>query len=173
MKHRVGCVIPLGLYVAVLVVGFFVTRPPLITEDFPENVARSFSIAIVEGDVGGAVYGRHTLEIVRERNTELRPYRYLLPEREITINNGDIHHVSVLEDHDDWQLIEFNYSNTYTATSIYRAYEDRIEPVSYQVTGSVGDAIMLMMVTAIAVLLYSLAQLANFIRNRRARKHTS
>lgn len=173
MRRRVGCLVPLGLYIAVLVVGFFVTRPPLITGSFPDNVARNFSIAIVEEDTDGVVYGRRTLESVLEGNAELRPYRYLLPEREITVDVGDIHHATVLEDNGESQLIEFNYSNTYMATSIYRAYEDRVEPVSYQVTASVGDAMMLMALTVVAVLLYSLAQLVNFIRNRRARKNTS
>jgi len=165
--------IPLGLYGAVMVIGFFVTRPPLITEDFSENVARSFSIAIVEESTDGAVYGRRTLETVLERGAELRPYRYLLPERQITINNGDIHHATVLDDNGESQLIEFNYANTYMATSVYRAYEDRIEPVSYQMTSSVGDVMMAMAFTVVAVLLYALARLVNFIRHRRAGKNTS
>jgi hypothetical protein len=167
MKRRVGCVIPLGLYIVTLVIGFFVTRPPLITADFSGDVVRRFSIAIIEETDDGASYERRTLEIVQENNTDSRPYRYLLPEREITIDNGDIHRATVIEDHNDWQLIEFNYSNTYMATSIYRAYEDRVEPVSYRMTSSVGDAMMLMALTIVAALLYSLAQLVNFIRNRR------
>ena len=173
MKHRVGCLVPLGLYIAVLVVGFFVTRPPLITDNFSENVARSVSIAIVKEDTDGVVYERRTLETILERGAELRPYRYLLPEREITIDNGDIHHATVLEDNGESQLIEFNYANTYMATSVYRAYEDRVEAVSYQVTASVGDAMMLMALTVVAVLLYALARLVNFIRNRRVRKNRS
>jgi hypothetical protein len=171
-KHSVGCLIPLGLYVAVLVVGFFVTRPPVITEDFSGQVARSFSVAIVvEETDDGSLYERRTLEIILEQDTGLRPYRYLLPERNITIDNGDIHHATVIEDNGESQLIEFNYSNTYMATSIYRAYEDRIEPVSYQITSSVGDVMMATAVTVVAVLLYLIAVLVNFIRNRRS-KHT-
>ena len=167
-KHRTGCLIPLGLYVAVLVIGFFVTRPPLITDNFPEQTARSFSVAVVEETDDGYEYGRRTLQTIQERDPELPSFRYLLPEQRITINVGDIHHATIIEDHGDWQLIEFDYANTYMATSIYRAYANRIEPVSYQMTASVGDAMMAMMVTAIAVLLYLLAALINFVRNRRA-----
>lgn len=168
MKRRVGCLVPLGLYIAVLVIGFLVTRPPLISDNFPEEVVNRFSVAIVEEGADGAVYGRQTLQTVRERDSELPSFRYLLPERNITINVGDIHHATVLEDHGDWQLVEFNYSNTYMATSVYRAYEDRVEPVSYQMTSSVGDVMMAMAVTIIAVLLYFLAVLVNYARNRQA-----
>jgi len=168
-KHRTGCLVPFGLYVMVLVTGFFVTRPPLITENFPEQTARSFSVAVVEEAEDGYEYGRRTLQTIQERDPELPPFRYLLPEQRITITVGDIHHATVIEDHEDWQLIEFDYSNTYMATSIYRAYADRVEPVSYQMTASVGDAMMAMAVTAIAVLLYLFAALINFVRNRRNR----
>jgi len=167
LKHRTGCLVPLGLYAAVLAIGFFVTRPPLITEHFPEQTARSFSVAVVEESDGGYEYGRRTLQTIRDRAPGLPSFRYLLPEQRITINVGDVHHATVIEDHGDWQLIEYDYSNTYIATSIYRAYADRVEPVSYQMTGSVGDAMMAMAVTAIAVLLYLFAALINFVRNRR------
>ena len=169
-KYRTGCIVPLGLYIGVLVIGFFVTRPPLITEDFAGQTARSFSVAIVEEADAGYEYGRRTLEIIRGRDPELPSFGFLLPEQRITINVGDIHHAAIIEDHGDWQLIEFNYSNTYMATSIYRAYADRIEPVSYQVTSSVGDVMMAVAVTIVAVLLYLLAWLVNFFRNRRASK---
>lgn len=169
-KRSVGCLIPLGLYVVVLTVGFFVTRPPLITGEFPEATMRSFSIAIVEESGGGFAYARRALQTIQRLNPELPSPRFLLPEPRITIDVGDIHHAEVLEEHGDWQLIEFNYSNTYMATSIYRAYADRVEPVSYQMTSSVGDAMVAMMLTIVAVALYLLAVLINFIRNRRARK---
>ena len=150
-------------------IGFFVTRPPLITEDFSEQTSRSFSVAIIEASNAGYEYGRRTLEVIRERDPELHSFSYLLPEQQITITVGDIHHATIIEDHGDWQLIEFNYSNTYIATSIYRAYEDRIEPVSYQMTSSVGDAMLAMAITIVAVLLYLIGVLINFARNRRAR----
>jgi len=165
-KYRTGCLIPLGIYIAVLVIGFFVTRPAPITDDFADRASRKFSIATVRETVDGFEYGRQTLESYLERPT----FIYLLPQAKITINVGDIHHATIIEDHGDWQLIEFNYSNTYMATSIYRAYADRIEPVSYQLNSSIGDAMVGMMVTIAALFLYLLAAIINFFRNRRAGK---
>ena len=98
-KYRTGCLIPLGLYVAVLVIGFFVTRPPLITENFPEHAVRSFSVAIVEETDSGYEYGRRTLQTIQDRNPELPAFRYLLPEQRITIFVGDIHEAAIIEDH--------------------------------------------------------------------------
>jgi len=166
-KYRTGCLVPLGLYLAVLVTGYLVTRPALITEDFSGPTSHSFSVAVVAETDGGYRYGRQTLDTIRERDPELPSLRYLLPQQRVTIDVGDIHHATVLEDHDDWQLIEYDYSNTYMATSVYRAYADRIEPVSYQMTSSVGDAIGFMAVTIIALLLYLLAASVNYVRNRR------
>jgi len=166
-RHRTGCLLPLGLYVAVLVTGYLVTRPPLITEDFSGPTSRSFSIAVVEETDAGYHYGRQTLETIQVRDAGLPSLAYLLPQQRVTIDVGDIHHATVIEDHDDWQLIEYDYSNTYMATSVYRAYTDRIEPVSYQMTSSVGDAIGFMAVTILALLLYLLAASVNYVRNRR------
>ncbi len=170
-EHRTGCLIPLGLYLAVLVIGFFATRPPLITDDFSGDVARRFSVATVRETDAGFEYGTVRLETVLERHPELPSFGYVLPEQRITIDVGDIHHAVVEEDHGDWQLIEFNYSNNYRATSIYRAYADRVEPISYQMTSSVGDVFLVMLVTGVAILLYLLAALVNFIRHRRAKRN--
>ncbi|MGI9295960.1 MAG: hypothetical protein ACR2PS_18405 [Pseudomonadales bacterium] len=170
-KHRTGCLIPLGLYVVALAIGYFVTRPPLITEDlYGEHTLTRFSIATVIDGEDGYEYGRWTLRTVSALGTGSPPRRFLLPEPEITIYVGDIHHASIIEDHGDWQLIEFNYSNTYMATSIYRAYADRVEPISYQVTASVVDAFMAVTFTMVAIGLYLLAVLINFFRNRQAKK---
>ncbi len=169
-KHRTGCLIPLGIYIAVLVIGFFTTRPAPITDDFADRASRKFSIATVRESADGFEYGRQTLEGYLERDPERLAFSYLLPEAKITIQVGDIHQAAIIEDHGDWQLIEFNYSNTYMATSIYRAYTDRIEPVSYQLNSSVGDAMAGMIVTIAALFLYLLAVIINFFRNRRAGK---
>ncbi len=171
-KHRSGCLIPLGLYVALLGVGFFATRAPMITDHFDDSVASRFYVATVEETAAGFEYGSLRLNSVRERDPRRPALRFLLPEPEITIDVGDIHHASVIEDHNEWQLIEFNYSNTYTATSIYRAYADRIEPVSFQMISSVGDVFAWALVTMVAVVLYLLVALFNFMRNYRATKQT-
>lgn len=170
-EYRTGCLIPLGLYLVVLVIGYFVTRPPMITADFSDSVASRFSVATVAEMADGFEYSILHLSSIRERHLRRPVLRFMLPEPRITINVGDIHHARILEDHGDWQLIEFSYSNTYMATSIYRAYFDRVEPVSFQVTSSVGDVFMVMLFTGVAVGLYLLAAGINFFRNRRARKY--
>ncbi len=38
----------------------------------------------------------------------------------------------------DWQLVEYRYANTVDSTSRYRAYADRVEPISHRVTSHPG-----------------------------------
>lgn len=166
-KRRTGCLVPLGIYVGLIVIGFFLTRPPLVTGDFSNVASRRFSIATVEQVDGQHQYGRQTLESVLERNPASPSFGFLLPEEGVVIDTGDIHRANVIEDHGDWQLIEFFYSNSHTSRSTYRAYADRIEPVSYQMTSSIGDVVM---VVVLAVPAYLLALTITFIRNRKGRK---
>jgi len=165
-KYRSGCLVPLGIYIGLIVIGFFVTRPPLITGDFSGNIAGRFSIAITDEVDGQETYQRRTLEWVLEHISELPEPGFLLAERKIIIDNGDIQRVAVLEEHDDWQLIKFSYSNGYTSTSIYRAYTGRVEPVSYQMTSSFADVIMIFVLVLPA---YLLAWIATFFRNKSVR----
>ena len=74
--------------------------------------------------------------------------------------------VKVLEDHGEWQLIEFNYSNTYDTTSVYKAFPDRVEPVYFRINAHVGQA---MLALPLVVVVYVLAVSITFIRNWRAR----
>lgn len=110
-----------------------------------------------------------SLQTLRERQAELDVVTFLLPQPSIVINAGDVHRADVVEDHETWQLVEFYYSNTRTSTSIYRAYADRIEPLSYRVTSSVGQVISAMF-ALIPALVISLVfvPLINWIRRRRA-----
>ena len=85
-------------------------------------------------------YQVFNLEHVNSGELDLTELTFLLPSKSVTINVGNIHHAEVLEDHGDWQLVAFHYSNTRTSTSIYRAYKDRVEPVSYKLTSHVGQA---------------------------------
>ncbi len=165
-KRRTGCLLPLGLYLLAVVVMYFITLPEAVTDDFTGNTARIFSIATVIPSQDGNQYRRTTLETVEARDEELLALVFLLPEKKITIDTGDIHHVTVLEDHDDWQLIEFNYANTYMAKSIYKAYADRVEPVSFRMASHVGQA---MLALVLIVPVYFVAWLITVIRNRRAR----
>ena len=75
--------------------------------------------------------------------------------------------VKVLEDHGGWQLIEFNYSNTYDLASIYKAYPGRVEPVYFRINSHVGQV---MLALPLVLVVYVLAVLITFIRNWRARR---
>ena len=97
----------------------------------------------------------------------LPPERYLLPEPEIRMNSENLYVAKVLEDHGDWQLIEFNYSNTYNSTSLYKAYSDRVESVYFRINSHVGQV---MLALPLALVIYVLAVLIAFIRNWRARR---
>ena len=113
------------------------------TDDFTGRTAREFAIAAVgANDAGNVEYRALNLEILNADNYDTTNLSFLLPQASVTIDVGDIHEAEVLEDHGDWQLVAFHYSNTRTSTSVYRAYADRIEPVSYRLTSSVGHVFM-------------------------------
>jgi len=166
-KHRTGCLLPLALYIAAAAAMYFVTRPPAVTSDFDGQVASTFSVAVVIEKQDGFEYARTTLETINARQPELPPERYLLPEPEIRTNSKYFYVIKILEDHGDWQLIEFNYSNTYNSTSIYKAYPDRVEPVYFRINSHVGQA---MLALPLALVVYLFAVLIAFIRNLRARR---
>ena len=66
----------------------------------------------------------------------------------MNVQNGDLHRVTVLESQPEWQLVEYHYGNNHDSISRYRAFKDRIEPVSYRITMHPGiffSAIVLLM----------------------------
>ena len=146
---------------------YFVTRPPAVTSEFNDQVASTFSVAVVTEKHDGFDYVRTTLETINARHPELPPARYLLPESEIQMVYENSYVAKVLEDHGDWQLIEFHYSNTYDSTSIYKAYPDRVEPVYFRINSHVGQV---MLALPLVLVVYVLAVLITFIRNWRARR---
>ena len=132
----------LAVYGLSLVVGYLASTPTE-TEDFTDRTAREFSIAAVSTDDSGEVtYRSLNLEILNSENLDTTNLSFLLDQPSVTINVGDIHRAEVLEDYGDRQLVAFHYSNTRTSTSVYHAYRDRVEPVSYRITSSVGHMSM-------------------------------
>jgi hypothetical protein len=120
---------------------YFASTPPEELTDFTGRTGHEFTIAGVVTPAPGSKpeYRVFNLDYLNSEDVDLSGITFLLPVRSITINVGDIHRAKVLEEHGDWQLVAFNYSNTRTSTSIYRAYSDRIEPVSYKLTSHVGQ----------------------------------
>ena len=43
-----------------------------------------------------------------------------------------------MESHPDWQLVKYRYTGTHFAESEYRAYQDRVEPVSTRIRDQPG-----------------------------------
>jgi hypothetical protein len=60
--------------------------------------------------------------------------RFLLAGNEVQLPGGDLHQAVLIQKSGDWQLVEYRYANTVDSTSRYRAYADRIEPISHRVT---------------------------------------
>ena len=160
-RRRVGCLLPLLFYVLLLVPGYYLALPAPVTEDFTGRNAHLFYIAATTGE---GKYSTYSLEDLRSEDASERALTFLLNADQITIEQGDIHHASVLEQHDDWQLVKFNYSNSHTSSSVYRAYTDRVEPVRYQMTSNVGHAMLML---ALVIPAYLFAALYNFVRNWR------
>lgn len=166
-KHRAGCLIPLAIWIVAVVAMYFVTRSPPVTEDFDDRIARRFSVTYAEVTDRGVVYRVTTLEAVRSRNPELPRIDYRLGDSDIRIDVGDVHYVSVIEEHGDWQLVKFVYNNTYMGESIYRAYDGRVEPVSFHMVSHVGQA---MAALALVIPAYVLAWMIAVFRNFRDRR---
>ncbi len=165
---RQGCLTFIVIYGLCLIVLYFATTQTR-TEDFTGRIAHEFAIAAVAGSDGGT-YRVLNLERLNAGNIDLTDLSFLLPKKSITINAGDIHSAEVLEDHGDWQLIAFYYSNTRTSTSVYRAYQDRIEPISYRVTSSVGQFLGALTLLVPALLLsIMIAAILNWRANRMTR----
>ena len=164
-KHRIGCLMPLGIYVLVFVIFYFVTLPKPITDDFLNSAGRQFSVAVGLEIDGATEWRRMRLQTLHERDPELPRPLFMLAEPELQMDYENFYIVTVLEDHGDWQLLEFDYSNTYNSTSVYRAYADRIEPVSYQPTFGVGHMMFAPVLILPTILL---AWVITMLRNRRS-----
>lgn len=164
------------VYAVALTVMYF-ARTPEITGNFTENQASHFHVAAVrlkaEPNKGG--YAAYSLAQLNSGKVDLASLSFLLPQDVIAsdalgIVGHDTHRVRVLERHPDWQLVEYQYGNTHDSVSRYRAFKDRIEPVSYRVTMHMG-----LMLAAIVLLFpaWIVGAIINAIWNAIARRRTS
>lgn len=168
-----GCLSFLIIYVTSLLVMYFISSPTE-TEDFSGRTAVEFTVAAFATGYPDDGNQNHVLnlEYLNAGNFDDIAYTFLLPKKEITIRAGDIHRVEILEDNDDWQLVAFYYSNSRTSTSIYRAYANRIEPVSYRVTSSVGQLFTAIFLLLPAIVLSLIIAAIFTWRARRATRST-
>lgn len=149
-----GVFIFIAVY-GVSLVALFVLSTPTETDDFTGPAAGHFTVAgiVAGGDAIEQPYRVFSLARLNSGDLDLDGVSFLLPKPKITINVGDIHRAQILEDHGDWQLVQFNYSNTRTSTSVYRAYADRIEPVSYRLTSSPMHMFAVMLLFAVSLVI--------------------
>lgn len=150
----------------------YITSTPEQTQDFTGRTAHEFTVAafVTSNANEEDNYRVFNLERLNAGGLDFTNLTFLLPQKSITLYVGDIHSAEILEDHGEWQLVAFYYSNTRTSTSIYRAYRDRIEPVSYTLTSSVGHVFgaVFLLVPALVLSLIVTAIFNWHTRRRRA-----
>ena len=147
---------------AVAVTAMYFVSTPEVTGNFTERQERDFHVAAVKltKDATDATYVAFSLAQLKTGKVDLASVSFLLPEGDIKINvqGADLHKVTVLERHPDWQLVRYDYGNTHDSTSRYRAFKDRIEPVSYRITMDMGlfvSAIVLLIPASIVSALFN------------------
>jgi len=135
-----GYLTHLVVYVVAVTAMYFASTPE-VTGNFTERQERDFHVAAVSlsKDGNDANIVALSLAQLKAGKVDLASVSFLLPEGSIKVNiPSDLHKVTVLERHADWQLVEYQYGNTHDSTSRYRAFKDRIEPVSYRITMDMG-----------------------------------
>lgn len=132
----------LVVYAASVTWMYFASTPE-ITGNFSEREQQDFRVAAVKTGAASKSpeYVSYTLAQLRKPSLDLSQVSFLLPEKVVEIPGGDIHRATVLESHSSWQLVEYDYGNTHSSSSRYRAFKERIEPVSYRITFHPGIVI--------------------------------
>ena len=136
-----GCMTHFLIY-AVAAGAMYFAGTPEITGNFSAAQERDFHIAAVRTapSAGDGRFVALTLAALNAEKIDAASLTFLLPDGadRVNIPGGDIHEVIVLERHPDWQLLEYRFGNTHDSVSRYRAFGNRVEPVSYRMTMSMG-----------------------------------
>ena len=153
----------------VMLTAMYFASTPEITGNLTERQEQDFHVAAVRLKKGAddskiVVY---SLYLLKAGKVDLASVSFLLPQDVVDIPGGDTNEATVLERHPDWQLVEYHFGNTHNSVSRYRAFKDRIEPVSYRVTMHFG-----IFVSAIVLVIPALivAAVINAIWNKVARR---
>jgi hypothetical protein len=153
---------------AVMLVAMYHTGTPEVTGNFTERQERDFHVAAVNL-AKGATPEPVSLGQIKAGKVDMSSLSFLLPQGDIkvAVPGHDFHKVTVLERHADWQLVEYRYGNGHDSVSRYRAFRDRVEPVSYRVTLDPG-----LLFNAIVLLIpaWIVAALINAVWNAVARR---
>jgi hypothetical protein len=136
-----GYLTHLVVYGAAVTVMYYASTPE-VTGNFTERQERDFHIAAVRQTKAAekASYAAFSLAQLRAGKVDLASVSFLLPQGDIKIDvpGADLHKVTVIERHPDWELVEYQYGNSHDSISRYRAFRDRVEPVSYRITMDMG-----------------------------------
>ena len=164
-KKGAGCLVALTWWLLLLVLYFNFGLPPPVTGTFTDQEARRFYIAVVDRSTGEPTYRRSTLLAYREGGSATASLDYRLPVSNVTISDGDIDRVTVLDEEDGSQRIEFVHNNSALIASIYRAGPAGIEPESVRVIANVGSGMVALVLIFPA---YFLAWLTRLFVSRRS-----
>ena len=115
---KAGCLMPMAFWFFFLVLYFNFGLPPPVTAPFSEQDARRFYIATVDRSSDEVRYGRSTLAAYRAAGTNASNLDYRLPVSQVTINDGDIDQVTVLDEELGSQRIEYVHNNSALRASI-------------------------------------------------------
>jgi len=141
-RRGLGCLMPLSWWVLLLILYFNFGLPPPVNAPIGDQDARRFYIAMVERGARDVSYSRSTLQVYRAGGADMAGRDYRLPVGSVTIEDGDIDRVTVLDDENGVQRIEFVHNNSALVASIYRAGPSGIEPESLRVIGNVGSGLI-------------------------------
>lgn len=134
-----GCLTHIVLYV-VAAVGVYFAMTPESKGPFSEAEKRVFRIAAVLPAEQGKPPRVVATSLERASSGKAGAgVTFLLPAGPVDVQAGGDHHaVLVLERHPDWQLVQYEFQNTHSSVSRYRAYRDRVDPVSFRTTMHMG-----------------------------------
>jgi len=168
-----GCLTYLAVYGLMVAIMYIVTTQKVPGDALTRSEAAAFHIAVVAKkspeDKDGEIFAFSTT-LDGYKNLHIDPARmsFLLPDRpvEVSREGANLHKITVLERHADWQLIEYHFGNTYSSKSRYRAYRDRVEPVSFHWVMSFGIFLNSIALVIPALLLVAII---NFARRKASR----
>ena len=139
-----------ALFIAFFIPGCFAAYPLLTPEETRDfgRVQKEFRVLALRD---GKPFATSLATLPKDAT-------YLLPAPVYELT-PDVHKVVVLESTAAWQLVQYEFDNTVSTISRYRAFRDRIEPVSHRMTFHPGLPVAFMLLMLPAWLLAFLASL--------------
>ncbi len=140
----------------------YLSRPAPITSDIINNAPLFNVLAVKDNEY-------RMLRLVEALESP-SDYAFYLNESEITLDVGDIHTIRVINTEGSKQRITFFYSNSYMSKSTYDVHDNKITPVEYQLTSSIGHAFIYLIALLFSVTIAPFASrftlwLFNILRN--------